>query len=292
MATNSRIEWTDATWPVITGCSPVSAGCANCYAARLASGRLRHLHAYHGLARADKWTGEVRFNQDMLDLPLSWKRPRKIFVCPTGDLFHEGVDAAWLYTIFDVMDKCRRHTFILLTKRPERIIPLLYEGQPIVRYFRDGDHLPNVWIGTSVENRQTADERIPKLLDIPAAVRFISAEPLLGPIQFRISHSPFRLPDWVICGGESGPKARPMHPDWARSLRDQCQAASIPFFFKQWGEWGPDGGEARDEGRRAKDASFLHPPSSFGLVRLGKRRAGRLLDGVEWSEFPGAASDQ
>jgi protein gp37 len=310
----TSIEWTDASWNPIVGCTEVSPGCANCYAARLASTRLRNLPDYAGLASIrtapepgrgfigrtakPRWTGKVRFLQERLEEPLHWKKPRRIFVCDMGDLFHEDVDIDHIVKVLDVIDKCPQHTFQILTKRADRM-------NGVMRHYPTK---PNVWMGTSVENQAMADKRIPLLLDTPAAVRFLSCEPLLGPVEIygQLSrpctcalknsladydrHAPIcpvrRRIDWIICGGESGPHARAMHPEWARSLRDQCQAAGVPFFFKQWGEWAPCD-NFPDPPISQKDELRLH---SHPLVRVGKKKAGRLLDGREWNEFPASAS--
>lgn len=297
MADKSKIEWTDATWSPITGCTLVSDGCNNCYAAHLAATRLKHHPSRKGLARLNaagiaKFTGDVRFNEEWLDQPLRWKKPRMIFVCAHGDLFHENVPDEWIDRVFAVMVAGKHHTFQVLTKRPGRAANYL------ARSLRDGLSwpLPNVWLGTSVEDMETAQERIPYLAVIPAQVRFVSAEPLLGSID------PFPLlylMDWVIVGGESGRNARPMHPDWARSLRDQCSAAGVAFHFKQWGEW-KDGSDFSDDadviaidGRHwpigQSDAVRRADPVSERLTairRVGKKNAGRHLDTRTWDEFP------
>ena len=337
MADNTGIEWTDATWQPITGCSVVSPGCTNCYAMRLAGTRLREHPSRAGLTTMSKagpvWNGQVRFNEQWLDQPLRWKRSRRIFVCAHGDLFHESIPDAWIDRVFAVMALCPQHTFQCLTKRSGRmleycgniegsyniataILDLLIdrkidgkitdESNPLADERADDDPalkkwpLPNVWLGVSAEDQARADERIPDLLAIPAAVRFVSAEPLLSALDLVPYLSPHfqsesaDFPklgelDWVIAGGESGPSARPMHPDWACAIRDQCQAAGVPFFFKQWGQWAPwdddnwslpdgwDDVEAHDKAITIDGVEFLS---------VGKRRAGRLLDGREWREFP------
>jgi len=290
----TSIEWTDATWNPIVGCSEVSPGCAHCYAARLAATRLNQVPAYAGLSTYRShdvgWTGEVRFLADRLDEPLHWRKPRKIFVCDMSDLFHEKNHDSWICDVFDIIRRCPQHTFQILTKRAARL-----------RNFMDSPrfHCAHVWLGVSVENQHFADERIPLLLETPAAVRFVSAEPLLGPVDFReVKVSPQYLLkekwigggglDWVICGGESGPHARPMHPDWARSLRDQCQAANVPFFFKQSGEWFPNG-QDRNTGELPFPRRFevRQTIGEHAFVKLGKSLSGRLLDGREWNQFPG-----
>lgn len=338
MADGTQIEWTDATWNPITGCSVVSPGCTNCYAMKLAGTRLKNHPTREGLTTDTKagpvWNGQVRFNEGMLSDPLRWKRPRRIFVCAHGDLFAEGVPDKWIDQVFAVMALCPQHTFQVLTKRPERMRDYLlrFKPSPASDGFvtRDGVHssdsprgwpifgtfpLPNVWLGVSVEDQRRADERIPILLETPAAIRWISAEPLLGPISIRdaiwagdgypLDNITASI-DWVVAGGESGHDARPMHPEWARSLRDQCAATGTPFLFKQWGNWlggtwedlgdqgrfipasGPDAAPipylARDGHEHWFNAASW--PEGPGSVRMDKKHAGRLLDGVEHNGFP------
>lgn len=301
----TSIEWTDASWNPIVGCTEVSPGCANCYAARLAASRLRGTQQYGGLAviqdgdrgpssvpRHPRWTGEVRFLSERLEEPLHWKKPRRIFVCDMGDLFHEGVKPEWLHQVLRVIFECPQHTFQILTKRAKRMRELMDGKDGEGRVFGAWP-FRNVWLGVSVENQHFADERIPLLLDTPASVHFISAEPLLGPVNL---HFEWLRPgvDWLICGGESGPNARPMHPDWARALRDQCVTAGVPFFFKQWGEWVDpqqnvcalhSSGEHNyvADGREHSEGC---PNAKQFVVKMGKKKAGRLLDGREWNEFP------
>ncbi len=300
MSGRSKIEWTDATWNPVTGCTKVSAGCANCYAERMAA---------RFPDRFGDWRGGVRAHEDRLDEPMRWKRPRRVFVCSMGDLFHEGVPSWVIERVFSTAHYCPQHTFIVLTKRPERMRDF-WRG-----CWREdnGCVLSNLWLGVSVENQAAADERIPILLDTPAAVRFVSVEPMLGPVDLgkwihgscfahdadvggsgkcaghRCDEDWLRELHWVICGGESGPGARPMHPGWARGLRDQCVGAGVPFFFKQWGEWQ----SAADidvcdpvMGTSISDPHYHALPGGGGMILVGKRRAGRLLDGREWSEYP------
>jgi protein gp37 len=295
MSDNSKIEWTDTTWNPVVGCSHAgSPGCDNCYAARMASRGLAKSHA--GLAAGGKWNGEVRLLEDRLCLPRKWRKPRKIFVCSMGDLFHPAVPFEFIDKAFAVMALWPGHTFQVLTKRPARMAEYFAHDGP---NFTDTYHnigraisaangatipaqlsaehwgfilpLPNVWLGTSVENQQAADGRIPHLLRCPAAVRFVSCEPLLGPVDLTPPENRgtnwnlddwLQELDWVVVGGESGPGARPMHPDWARTIRDRCDGRTdmgrpwpLPFFFKQWGG-------------------------------VNKKAAGHLLDGVEHREFP------
>ncbi len=304
MADGTKIEWTDATWNPITGCSVVSPGCTNCYAMKLAGTRLKHIPSRAGLTRDTKagpvWTGEVRFNEQWLDEPLRWQRPRMIFVCAHGDLFAEGVPDEWIDKVFAVMALAPQHIFQVLTKRPDRMRGYLQEmqrcfdsderefsrrwgtaaaevsGSPCAAgAIEDREYpLPHVWLGVSVEDQPRANERIRILLDTPAAVRWISAEPLLGPINLNFLKQPndgfgcwwldalnidrggwfndeaatqpmddadarhhLGRINWVVAGGESGTGARPMHPHWANALRDQCAIADVPFLFKQWGNW-------------------------------------------------------
>ncbi|NOV15909.1 phage Gp37/Gp68 family protein [Ensifer adhaerens] len=393
MADGTKIEWTDATWNPITGCSVVSPGCTNCYAMKLAGTRLTHHPSREGLTRNTKagpvWTGAVRFNPQWLDEPLRWKKPRMIFVCAHGDLFAEGVPDEWIDQIFAVMALAPQHTFQVLTKRPERMRQYLRDGELLDRlmsaacriHSADGADwsadihcghdrglpLPNVWLGISAEDQKRADERIPILLDTPAAVRWISGEPLLGDINwkrwlptrrkaFRPGGEPFLAPhyymtkcehcqwtgsselcdlinygddadvacpschnlilgdelpalDWIVAGGESGRGARPMHPAWARSLRDQCFAAGVPFHFKQWGNWtdlsdiepkptcveeriftttGEVIGVGVDYGRKGMVDPEWRERGAAWMGRCSKSYAGRLLDGIEHNGFPEA----
>lgn len=245
------IEWCDETWNPVTGCAPISEGCDHCWAQRMAK-RLRGRYGYYR---------EIPFaptlHADRLEKPTRWRRPRWIFVCSMGDLFHEDVPDEWIDQVFSVMTHpmggANHHVYMLLTKRPARIL----KGH--AERFAEW---PHIWLGVSVENQARADERIPILLEIPAAVRFISVEPMLGPVilsqgyvdylagwHTEPEHAPgcngscYSCPvpvqvqddglDWVVCGAETGPGARPMELAWARSLRDQCQAEGVPFFFKR-----------------------------------------------------------
>ena len=270
MSAKSAIEWTDATWNPVTGCTKVSQGCHHCYAerdwARLAAPRTPP-NIYTGRDFTD-----VRCHPEKLDIPLRWTKPRRIFVNSMSDLFHESVPDEFILKVFDVIRQCQNgyapgldklaawHTFQILTKRPERMrdfcTRLRFREKLYLSPFNAPDFNPmtslrNTWLGVSVEDQATADERIPLLLQTPAAVRWVSAEPLLGPVNLRCvapfddfhtdaldTPDPTRKLRWIVAGGESGPKARPMHPDWVRSLRDQCQAAGVAFFMKQITEHG------------------------------------------------------
>jgi protein gp37 len=218
MSDNTRIEWTDATWNPMTGCTKVSAGCANCYATRMAH-RLKAMGA-------DKYRFgfKVECHMEELTRPCRWRKPRMVFVCSMGDLFHEDVPDAFIRDVFGIMRATPRHTYQLLTKRPERMQRFL------CRNF-SASAPDNVWLGTSVEDAMHLP-RITPVVSVHAGVRFVSFEPLLG----RIGHLPWSgLLGWVIVGGETGPGARPMEADWVRELRDQCVESGIPFFFKGWG---------------------------------------------------------
>jgi len=254
----TKIEWTDITWNPITGCTPVSEGCQHCYAERMA----KRLAGRFGYPKDDPF--RVTFHPDRLDEYLKWwRKAKRIFVCSMGDLFHKNVNLSWLDNIFHIIKLCPQHTFIILTKRPENIESMLYDSNIL----GEDDYLSNVHLGVSVENSRYL-KRIDWLSGrIPAKIKFISFEPLIGPI----SNFDFLLEgiDWVIVGGESGPGARLMHPNWVRSIRNQCTKAGIPFFFKQWGEWAP-----------------IVTLNIETMVKVGKKQAGRLLDGRKWSELP------
>lgn len=356
MADGTHIEWTEATWNPITGCSVISPGCTNCYAMKLAGTRLAQHESRAGLTVASKagpvWNGQVKLNEQWLDQPLRWKRPRMIFVCAHGDLFHESVPDEWIDRVVAVMALCPHHTFQVLTKRSARMreylsavsatperrtriyalgARMLPDGSDKLRQAPPPFPLPNVWLGVSVEDQARANERVADLLQTPAAVRWISAEPLLGPVDLRYIEFPnarggeecwdaldlHDLPedadtckallDWVVVGGESGAGSRPMHPDWARSLRDQCATAGVPFFFKQWGAWELSLDRDRDDPDWRADYSNDHVDSGksrwlnfaggrgfhgdrFMVMRnVGKKHAGRLLDGQLHDAMPAGA---
>jgi protein gp37 len=245
MATNSSIEWTDVTWNPMAGCTIISPGCTNCYAMRMAP-RLAAFgqQKYQGLTRKTggraKWTGTINLDHKALALPYTWTSPKKVFVNSMSDMFHEDVPINFIEQVFQTMDATRRHTYQILTKRAERLAEL-------------SSDLPwpsNVWMGVSVESDAYVS-RIDWLRQSNAAIKFLSLEPLLGPLD----SLDLTGIDWVIVGGESGPGARPMDPEWVRSIRDQCVSASVAFHFKQWGG-------------------------------TNKKRAGRELDGRTWDEFP------
>lgn len=242
MSDKSSIEWTEATWNPVTGCTKVSPGCAHCYAETFAE-RFRGVPG-HPYERGF----DLQLRPERLSQPLEWKRSRLIFVNSMSDLFHPDVPIEFIHRVFDTMVRADWHTFQVLTKRSERLAQLADQ----LRWPK------NVWMGVSVENQRWTS-RIDDLRKVHAAVRFLSCEPLLGPLEIDLSGI-----HWVIAGGESGPRARPMKPEWARSVRDQCMDQVVPFFFKQWG--------AHNEAGR----------------RLGKTKTGRLLDGLLWDAMPQA----
>lgn len=348
MGDKTSIEWTDATWNPVTGCTKVSPGCDNCYAATLAE-RFRGTTGHYFENGFD-----VQLRPSQLDQPLRWKKPRRVFVNSMSDLFHRDVPDQFIATIWATMALAPQHTFQVLTKQHARMRSLLNRNEFITEICEQGhriahqhnlpdrifDHgpwpLPNVWLGVSTENQKWADIRIPALLDTPAAVRFISAEPLLGPIDLvgpgyiggqrghggthngvgsadcpieTHHHHDMRCKpalDWVIVGGESGRDARPMHPAWPRSLLDQCAAAEVPFHFKQWGEWvpfvygrnhpngpsswanrEPDAYVRYENGDVATEGEAIRDGGTFtGVYRVGKKAAGRELEGSVWDGYP------
>lgn len=303
MGETTAIEWTDATWNPWMGCTKVSPACQNCYAER---DMKRYGRDFSKITRTSNKTFES---------PLHWKDPKKVFVCSWSDFFHSDVPKGWRLEAMGIINRCPQHTFILLTKRPENIIPFLRDNE------QWGGKVPgNVWIGTTVENQEIADKRIPELLRVSAKVHFVSMEPLCGPVDISKYLKPefyvgkteeekadlkarncagmHRLQhiDWVIVGGESGPNARPMNISWVRSLRDQCDKAGVPYFFKQWGEWK---GVTRDADMRVKmkddprchlwpDEGWESPVS----LKVGRKLSGSELDGKHFKQFPGGANEQ
>ena len=324
MGDQSAIAWTDATWNPLVGCSRVSEGCRHCYAEREAyrlehrlgqpkyAGTTKWMGQPDGTTGEPRWTGLVALWESVLDQPLCWKRPRRIFVNSMSDLFHERVPAEWIEKIFEVMRLAKQHTFQVLTKRPGKMHRLLTGQWP--HDMRDGDAaaasrllrmqpLPNVWLGVSVEDQATADERIPLLLQTPAAVRWVSYEPALGPVDFTAiryvdelaecrwgvlgrehwvenSDSPSAYEndvpglDWIVIGGESGQGARPFDLAWARQTVAQGRAAGVPVFVKQLG--------AVPYEMREKIGNVSGTPFSEGeRLRLVDRKGG---DPAEWPE--------
>jgi protein gp37 len=243
MATTSNIEWTEMTWNPVTGCRKISQGCKHCYAERMA----KRLHAMGVERYQDGFNPTLHY--DLIDLPKRWKKGRVIFVNSMSDLFQDDVPDNFIRQVFSTMESCPQHIFQILTKRSERVREL-------------GDKLPwprNVWMGVSVEDERVV-QRIRDLVAVPAQVRFLSCEPLIGPLN----RLPLKGIHWVIVGGESGPGARPMHPEWVESIHKQCQSKKVPFFFKQWG------GVRKDmTGRELHGRTYDEMPSA--AAALGER---------------------
>lgn len=355
-SSSHKIQWLNLpgykgeTWNPIIGCSKVSEGCKNCYAEKMAT-RINHIefgrhgaysdkrnytHVVEGAFPGAGWNGKTHLIKSALNKPLHWKKPRVIFVCSMGDMFHDSISITDIDRVFTVMASCPQHIFIVLTKRPENMLRWFnykdtswankgMQGDERIRYncyhnygvqveYKDWKWpFENVWLGVSAENQKQADIRIPFLLQTPAAVRFVSAEPLLAPIDFTIRTDEYchnmlsggfagvrmneacisNKLDWVICGGESGHNARPMHPDWVRSIRDQCNTVGMPFFFKQWGELVP-GCQAKY--LKLPLSEFVHknvqfkspnnPDKTNTYFKVGKHRSGNLLDGKKHEQYP------
>jgi len=333
------IEWTEETWNPVTGCTKVSDGCRHCYAEKMA----KRLAGRCGYPAGVPF--KVTFHPDRLDQPGKWRKPKMVFVCSMGDLFHDDLTDDQILAVYDAMCDAPQHTYQLLTKRPERMRDAV---EYIHKWSETGhsEELSHIWHGVSAENQECFDERVPLLLQTPSAVRFVSAEPLLGPIDFGEAIPPFadccnyaggctrpenpfaettdpksrpgidscrpgycvfgRIGiDGVIVGGESGPGARPMHPQWVRDIRDQCRAAGVPFFFKQWGQWAPlaDHKELRETANKfalvSRDGDVSYSDDGVITAHLdgndyaaamvwmrNKHDAGRVLDGRTWDEKP------
>lgn len=276
---STKIEWCTETWNPIIGCTKVSPGCDHCYAERMAK-RLRSMEEkfdgkgndlFHRsatgkyssvISKEGKWNGKTYFDEDAFKKPARWKKPRVIFISSMGDLFHESISDDLIHEIFlAIRFYYRRHLFLILTKRPKRMHSYIYN---ILAKGGDVFPLPNVWLGVTAENQMRANERVPILLSIPAAKRFVSVEPMLTQVDLVNCYEPVTSKpeikqlgfiDWVICGGESGPGARPVNPDWVRFLQSECHCAGVPFFFKGWGG-------------------------------IRKNVAGSLLDGKEYKQYP------
>jgi len=252
---NSPIEWTDSTWNPVTGCTKVSPGCKHCYAETFAE-RFRGVPGHPFEQGFD-----LKLWPERLGMPLRWKEPKMIFVNSMSDLFHEMVPDEYIKRVFDVMIRADHHIFQLLTKRSERLMQWTRENYRMVNEKVNGRPLlpKHIWLGVSVEN-QKYTTRIKDLQQVPARVRFLSVEPLLGPVE--LNASMLRGIHWVIVGGESGHKARPMDPEWATDVQRACKRSGVAFFFKQWGAHNAEG------------------------ERVGKKAAGRILKGRTWNEMP------
>ena len=244
---DTTIEWTDATWNPVAGCTVVTSGCTNCYAMRFAA-RLEAMgvQKYRGLTRASGgrrvWTGAIRLDESALSVPLTWTKPRRVFVNSMSDLFHDDVPVEFIAKVWTVMEQTPHHTYQILTKRPSRMRQLLEGlGRP---------ELPNVWVGTSIENADVL-WRADELRETPAAIRFVSFEPLIG----SVADIDLTGIHWAIVGGESGPKSRPMEPRWVDEIKECCRLEGVAFFFKQWGG-------------------------------KNKSKTGRVLHGQTWDEMP------
>ncbi|HPS52999.1 MAG TPA: phage Gp37/Gp68 family protein [Phycisphaerae bacterium] len=353
------------TWNPIIGCSKCSPGCQHCYAERMAgrlvnikqteyySGVVNHLvENSYGRVVDTVWNGKTAFVESALEKPLHWKQPRVIFVCSMSDLFHETVPFEWIDQVFAIMARCPQHKFLLLTKRPQRMVEYFANiggtsrhdwvwtcmaRQMNVSHLKGINWpLPNVGIGVTICNQEEADAKIPMLLSIPAAMRFVSIEPMLGKIVLQtdtkycetcgLHFNPIEIEseiehrdgsktievetfcercheiepemmstvcgchiglDWIIVGGESGPKARPMHPDWVRNIQQQCSDSGVPFFFKQNGEWLNSDKFSEGEIIAAIVCNRWYVfDDGIGMIQCGKQRAGHLLDGLEYREYP------
>lgn len=356
-----KIQWLNLpgykgeTWNPIVGCSKTSEGCDNCYAekmaVRLAAMAIKLVKPigvgkYVKVIQGRQWDGTTFINDEDILTPLSWKKPRVVFVCSMGDLFHPSVPYEWIDKVMALAAVLPIHTFIILTKRAQRMADYFKQGKDsLLKRWEDaiyemgisdrtddsdvdaaacymynrcnsgakvkgwGWPLSNLWLGVTAENQEMANKRVPKLVKIQAAVRFVSVEPMLGPVDLtRIparywgneyqgseyngidlsaliggsnTNNPWHL-NWVICGGESGHKARPVHPDWVRNLKNQCGKAAVPFFFKQWGEWStiyPQGNNLQNMGQ-----TYQYGTSFY---KIGRKAAGNKLDGKKWEEYPG-----
>lgn len=310
----SKIDWTEKVWNPVTGCSKVSQGCKNCYAEAIANrfwGKQTwyEFDTKHGSITRQRRFTDVMCHEDRLSQPIHWKKPARIFVNSMSDLFHEDVPFDFVDEVLRIIAVCPQHTFQILTKRPNRMKQYIEQSE----YAENIEKVKNVWLGVSVEDQKTADERIPVLLRTSSYVRWLSVEPMLGPVNLDKYDDEYEIHwltgldkeypeeginmkiDWVVVGGESGPNARPMHPDWVRSIRDQCKAADVPFFFKQWGTWIG----SYDAGYRSSESGYYNNgmgdnwvrhyfrfPDGQGMVKTGKKKAGYLLDGKQYREYP------
>jgi len=304
---NTAIEWCDATWNPVAGCCPVDESCAGCWAERFAAGRLKNHQRYKNLTRDGRWVGVVRCFESELQRPLHWRKPRRIAVGLMGDLFHERVPLPFIKRVLLTAAACQKHRYLFLTKRARRLRDFT------AWFLRDAgldswpDLLSNVAFGVSAGTPEDLYDRLPHLIQAPVSTRFLSLEPLIRwdrdgiglagicPKDWGKGFTPVGDHiDWVIVGGESGPKARPMHPEWVYGIRDECVDAGVSFFFKQWGEWrpvvphepfGPPRYFFDTDGRLMEEleGGFESPKV---IHRVGKKAAGRLLDGRTWEQVP------
>lgn len=301
MSANSAIEWTDHTFNPWWGCQKVGPGCDHCYAESLDK-RTGGEHWGPGAQRrrtsVKNWNDPVRWNAKADAFFAEHGRRQRVFCASMADVFDNAIDPQWRFDLFELIARTPDLDWLLLTKRIGNAKDMIAQA------IGPGWMPSNVWLGATIVNQAEAERDIPKLLDVPAAVRFLSMEPLLGPVSFEgmwVNHANpamhenmLEALDWVIVGGESGPGARPMHPDYARSLRDQCEAAGVPFLFKQWGDWMPtkkvgetitltfpSGGPYGP-----KQPDFHEWPDGISVARVGKKAAGRLLDGRTWDGYP------
>jgi protein gp37 len=305
MAITSNIEWTDATWNPWVGCTKISPACDHCYAAVSTAARtLAHrlgietlwgagIHRYR--TSEANWQQPLKWNDRHAEFYAQHGRRRRVFCASLADVFDNEVPAQWRSDLFKLIDSTKNLDWLLLTKRIGNVRNLT----------RGVSAWPNVWLGATICNQEEADRDIPKLLATPARVRFLSIEPMLGPIDLstwigdrqkdviarRLAGLPYErhFVDWVIAGGESGHHARPMHPAWARSIRDQCRDAGVPFLFKQWGEWGPNIEYPTADAYRWPIGNGMDSLTDWWSYRVGKKAAGRLLDGVTHDGFPPSA---
>ena len=314
---DTKIEWADKVWNPVIGCTKCSPGCLNCYAERFAC-RLAHMgqEKYQNVTGYIKewthWLGNIYCDKSALDIPLHWRKPKRIFVCSMSDLFHEKVPDSFLGDVFEKIRKTPQHTYLILTKRVKRMV----EVANILIKAHGAKYFKHVHWGTSISTQPEADINIPLLLQIQdAAVRWLSIEPMLEGIDIRkyLVAGADGLPeeiekyhdwiDWIVVGGESGPGARPMHPDWVRNIRDQCVAAGVPFYFKQWGAYTPDGPAqvVKNDVVFLKDGTWMYtkdvfrngwgkyydtPTDCIWMKRVGKKKSGCILDGKEWKKLP------
>ncbi len=334
---DSAIKFCTRTWNPMVGCDDELQCFARCWARRLANrfaANPKLSDEYRDRYRKAFTVGPQLFHE-RLDEPFKWRKPQVVFVCSQGDLFHPDVRDGYIWNVFQRMAACQQHIFLVLTKRPERMADVVgrinyitpddlpHLDLPSCSFWatqkpyicKDTIPVPNVWLGVSVEDQATADDRIPKLLAIPAAHHWVSVEPMIGPVDIKDIlygcpeqdqeygdwYQTIQPPDWIVCGGESGTGPRPMHPDWPRKIRDDCEAAGVPFMFKQWGEWAPyelkpswEGGNLpRDlkSGRVVQLRNDLVEDGHFRsgdvyLERVGKKKAGNVINGRIWDQTP------